>query len=62
LNLYFLTIDLISSCDINTSLLDTYNAPLRGKLWLAKISDEGANSQLLFVLLEWLVSCLYAHY
>jgi len=23
---------------------------------LAKISDEGANSQLLFVLLEWLVS------
>ncbi|MFT5299115.1 MAG: hypothetical protein ACI9YH_005167, partial [Colwellia sp.] len=24
---------------------------------MAKISDEGANSQLLFVLLEWLVIC-----
>jgi hypothetical protein len=31
------------------------NAALRGKLQLAKISDEGAKSQLLFVLLEWLV-------
>jgi hypothetical protein len=39
-----------------------YNASLRGKKLLAKISDEGAKSQLFFVLLSALLAVHYVSY